>query len=526
MSNSVELLSSQTSQLSLNENKQNCPNSSNTKINIPSSTTCNTTTSIQNTQMKTDELEKLYPTRKLGLGYFHSLPEKLFLKILKRLAAPELLNLSLVSKALYIYSGDERIWKALCISRDSGSFYFWETWRWTYLFQRNSNPKQPFPKRLIVKDFYAPKLQNLYFRCHIPMHCFNQIPFCGVERRHISTLTFEEFDRVYDKGSKPLIIQGAMDNWPAMQKWQKNAFLTKYGDQMFYVDEVDDNCHKLVMRLRDYIRYSEINKDEDPIYLFDPKFGDNYPEMLSDYEIPIFFKEDYFNVLNDGTEAEQERPRFRWFLWGCPRSGSSFHVDFNHTSAWNALISGRKRWALYPPHICPPNVKATQDEDGEISYNSPYVVKWLLQTYPTLPAQWKPIEVIQEPGEIIWVPSGWWHMVLNLTETIAVTQNFVNRNNWRAALADLIKERDFRCLRFMYERVKDKNPQLFEGVDIEALYTTDSSDSDSSDDDDDSNSDSSDSDSNSNSDSNSDSNSNLNSNINSDLNSNINPNAN
>jgi len=174
-------------------------------------------------------------------------------------------------------------------------------------------------------------------------------------------------------------------------------------------------------------------KSEAPLYLFDPQFAEKAPELLKDYQVPEYWNEDLFSVLGNS------RPDYRWLIIGPAGSGSSFHQDPNRTSAWNALLTGHKKWLLYPPTSTPPGVE--RDSDGDAIVLSDSVIEWYATYYEEAVSQaqlipknatehLRPIECIQGPGETIFVPGGWWHMVLNLDETIAVTQNYVSSQNF------------------------------------------------------------------------------------------------
>eukprot|EP00955_Chlamydomonas_euryale_P020573 217924-Chlamydomonas_euryale.AAC.1 len=65
-----------------------------------------------------------------------------------------------------------------------------------------------------------------------------------------------------------------------------------------------------------------------------------------------------------------------------------------------AVPSRRKRWLLYPPTECPPAVFPC---NHSASFTP---LQWLMDIAPGLPHERLPIEVVQEPGDVVFVPGG------------------------------------------------------------------------------------------------------------------------
>jgi hypothetical protein len=171
-----------------------------------------------------------------------------------------------------------------------------------------------------------------------------------------------------------------------------------------------------------YCSYMRDNKDESPLYLFDRKFAEKMGitvghEVGAAYWKPDCFGPDLFEVLGS------ERPAHRWLIIGPERSGSTFHKDPNGTSAWNAVIQGSKYWIMFPPTAQVPGVYVSEDSSEVTSPLS--IAEWLLTFHEEARQLPDCVEGICRSGEILHVPSGWWHLVVNLEEGVALTQNFV-----------------------------------------------------------------------------------------------------
>lgn len=107
-------------------------------------------------------------------------------------------------------------------------------------------------------------------------------------------------------------------------------------------------------------------------------------------------------------------------------------MDPNCTHAWNALVQGHKKWVMYPPATRPPGVSPSPD-GGEVAQPIS-LMEWFLNFYEYAQRECPPVEFVAKPGDVVFVPSGWWHCVLNLDHTVAVTQNYLAASNINRAL--------------------------------------------------------------------------------------------
>ncbi|CAD6583186.1 MAG: hypothetical protein ASARMPREDX12_001201 [Alectoria sarmentosa] len=228
---------------------------------------------------------------------------------------------------------------------------------------------------------------------------------------------------------RPFILTDPVREWPVYQQWSTEVMLGKYGDVSFRAEAVD-------WSLKTYAEYMDDNQDESPLYLFDRSFVEKTDIRVGrEYWAPGCFGEDLFSVLGE------QRPDSRWLIVGPEKSGSTFHKDPNATSAWNAVLRGSKYWIMFPAspsQPVPPGVFVSEDQSEVTTPLS--IAEWLLGFHEQARAMPGCAEGVCKEGEVLHVPSGWWHLVVNLSAAVAITQNFVPQAHL-AKVLDFLKNK-------------------------------------------------------------------------------------
>lgn len=407
---------------------------------------------------------------KTACGTFSAVPDELIALILETLDAAILLRLGATCRALHAFTRNEELWRALFTASSPDSFEWRGTWRSTYLSQdRTLEPK------VDCSNLFSDVLHRPFFCTHIDLRPYvTNIPRQNRIKRIKDCSASDLFS-----SDRPLILTDPTKRWPVYTSWSTSSLLSAHATTKFRAEAVD-------WPLSTYTTYMRANADESPLYLFDRSFAEkmslSVPEStqshLYDAQNPDLPHADYWPPSCFGSDQDlfsvlgSQRPDHRWLIVGPARSGSTFHKDPNGTCAWNAVIRGSKYWIMFPSSSSippPPGVFVSADQSEVTSPLS--IAEWLLAFHAEARATEGCQEGICGEGELLYVPAGWYHLVLNLEESIALTQNFVPRHRLADVLG-FLRDRPDQVSGFkgevkdpyslFVERLREKEPEALE----------------------------------------------------------------
>jgi hypothetical protein len=228
---------------------------------------------------------------------------------------------------------------------------------------------------------------------------------CGIERR--GSISVEEFERDY-RGQKPVIMTAATDNAAFRARVTWDWLLETKGAQLARISSpvhkgVRPDVMDLRLPVRNYLlSMHRYNTSASPSFNYLFTYGKTFftQEESADWQSHPVLPQG--RIADDGV----------FFAVGQQGTGLPFHF---HKEAWNEAVAGLKRWSVYPPSEVPPAHYLMIDSHAE----------WLQTVLPKLLPAERPAECLQRPGELVYVPEGWWHAVVNVEPTMAVIKNNV-----------------------------------------------------------------------------------------------------
>lgn len=233
-----------------------------------------------------------------------------------------------------------------------------------------------------------------------------------IPRRH--QLDSETFLREHYVASRPVIITGMLDDWPARTKWNLRYFHQQFGEREVEVQfgrdsdaryEINGAQHKRKMRFSEYLDLVAMTESSNDFYMT-ANNGSQNQQALRELWQDIGPLSEYLNP---------QAPEKGFFWLGPKGTRTPFHHDL--TNNFMAQLVGRKRVLLIPACETPYmyNTMHCYSDVDAAAINR--------QMFPLFD-QVQVLECVLEPGELLFLPIGCWHYVEALDKS--VTMSFVN----------------------------------------------------------------------------------------------------
>jgi hypothetical protein len=249
-----------------------------------------------------------------------------------------------------------------------------------------------------------------------------------VERRPASELPYEKFLSEYVVRNRPVIIQDACPEWPALRRWTPEFFREKFGSRTV---EVTYGVRRPLAEVIDGVLRSTAVQPGP--YLHKVIIHQHMPELLADltpesvYGFPCRF-------ASPLMPSRFRRPDgfLKLLIGGVGGKFPLMHFDSDNANAIITEIYGDKEFVLFAPEetplVYPHSPAGNTSQIDDLDHPD-------LARFPLFPRATQYRGIIG-PGEAIFVPSRWWHTARVVTTSISVCSNMLHASNWRGFVVE------------------------------------------------------------------------------------------
>lgn len=214
---------------------------------------------------------------------------------------------------------------------------------------------------------------------------------------HIGSITRAEFQARYLQPGQPVVLTDMAASWPALRKWTPQYLTERYGQcrvKVYDASFAAPGRHYMsslrTMAFGEFLQ--TILTTTRDLRMFLHNITREMPELLDDIDFP--------DLTDDFSR------RFVFTFFGCRGSVTPIHYDIDYGHVFYTALHGRRRIILFPP-----------TESARL-YHHPFTVRSYIdadrpdfQRFPALEGA-RGWAVTLQPGETLFMPSGWWHQVI------------------------------------------------------------------------------------------------------------------
>lgn len=250
-----------------------------------------------------------------------------------------------------------------------------------------------------------------------------------IEERAASDLPYEVFLHDYVHAKRPLIVRNATPAWPAMKTWTPEYFKRRFPSKMVQVSYDEQ------MSFSDFIDGVLASSLENPgPYMYRLFLHEHLPEVLPDLSPPnpYAFPRRYASPL---MMEYWRRPDgyLKLLIGGIGGRFPVMHFDGDNAHATITEIYGDKEFIVYSPDDTPYMYPSPKRANHSL-IDDPRQQD--LQRFPLLRKATQ-YRSILGPGDMVFVPCGWWHTARALSPSISVGMNTLDDSNWRGFVSEV-----------------------------------------------------------------------------------------